>query len=61
MKNHATKAGAALAIVFTLYGASALAQNTPNAVDTHLIAARTAAGFDARSGYVVRRTGQSLR
>src|SRR5713101_2874370 len=46
MKNHATKAGAALAIVFTLYGASALAQNTPNAVDTHLIAARTAAGFD---------------
>src|SRR5713226_5034081 len=46
MKNHATKAGAALAIVFTLYGASAFAQNTPDTIDAHLIAARTAAGFD---------------
>jgi metallo-beta-lactamase class B len=46
MKNHATKAGTALAVVFTLYGASALAQNTPDTIDAHLIAARTAAGFD---------------
>src|SRR5712691_9059529 len=46
MKNRATKVSTALAIVFTLYGASALAQNTRDTVDAHLIAARTAAGFD---------------
>src|SRR5579863_290607 len=46
MKNHAISLGAALAIFSSLYGASAFAQNSPNAVDAHLIAARTAAGFD---------------
>src|SRR6202166_2355751 len=46
MKNHATSVGTSLSIVLSLYGASAFAQNTPNTVDTHLIAARTAAGFD---------------
>jgi metallo-beta-lactamase class B len=46
MKNHATNAGAALAILSSLFGTSVFAQNTPNAVDAHLIAARTAAGFD---------------
>jgi metallo-beta-lactamase class B len=46
MKNHATNVGTALAIFFSSYGASAFAQNTPNPVDAHLIAARTAAGFD---------------
>src|SRR5712691_2205704 len=46
MKTRATKAGAALAIVSGLFGASAFAQNTPDTVDAHLIAARTAAGFD---------------
>src|SRR5271169_994963 len=46
MKNHATKAGAAMAVFFSLYGAGALAQNSSDAIDTHLIAARTAAGFD---------------
>src|SRR5437879_5705126 len=46
MKNSATNVGAAVAIVFTLYGASALAQNNRDTVDAHLIAARTAAGFD---------------
>jgi metallo-beta-lactamase class B len=44
MRNHRTKAGAALVALFSLYGASA--QNTPDAIDAHLIAARTAAGFD---------------
>jgi metallo-beta-lactamase class B len=46
MKNHATSVGTSLSIVLSLYGASAFAQNTPNTVDAHLIAARTAAGFD---------------
>ena len=46
MKNHSTNAGMALVIFFSLFGASALAQNTPDTVDAHLIAARTAAGFD---------------
>jgi metallo-beta-lactamase class B len=45
MKNHAIQA-AALAIFFGWCGPRAFAQNTPNAVDAHLIAARTAAGFD---------------
>jgi len=46
MKNHVTNIGIALSVFFSLYGASALAQNTSNPVDAHLIAARTAAGFD---------------
>jgi metallo-beta-lactamase class B len=37
---------AALAIFAGLYGASALAQSTPDTADAHLIAARIAAGFD---------------
>ncbi len=44
MRNRTIKAGAALVALFSLYGVSA--QNTPEAVDAHLIAARTAAGFD---------------
>ena len=44
MRNHTTKVGAALVTLFSLYGVSA--QNTPEAVDAHLVAARTAAGFD---------------
>src|ERR1700688_2851380 len=46
MKNYAIHAGAVLAGFFSLYGASAFAQNPPDAIDAHLIAARTAAGFD---------------
>lgn len=46
MKNHATNVSAVLAIFSALYGASAFAQKTPETVDGHLIAARTAAGFD---------------
>ena len=44
MRNHTTKASAALVTLFSLYGVSA--QSTPDAVDAHLIAARSAAGFD---------------
>ena len=43
MKIHPT---AAFAIVSGLYAASALAQDKPDTVDAHLIAAREAAGFD---------------
>jgi metallo-beta-lactamase class B len=46
MKNHTTKVGAALVLFFSLWGASAFAQKTSDAVDAHLIAARIAAGFD---------------
>jgi metallo-beta-lactamase class B len=46
MKNHVTNIGTALSVFFSVYGASAFAQNTSNPVDAHLIAARTAAGFD---------------
>jgi metallo-beta-lactamase class B len=46
MSNHATKAGITFVIWSGLYGTGAFAQNTPDAVDAHLIAARTAAGFD---------------
>src|SRR5579864_3558541 len=46
MQNRTANAGAALAIMCSLYGASVFAQNTPDAVDAHLIAARIAAGFD---------------
>jgi metallo-beta-lactamase class B len=42
MRNHAT----ALAIFSSLIGTSAFAQNAPETVDSHLIAARTAAAFD---------------
>ena len=40
MRNHA------LAIFFSLYAGSVFAQNTQDAIDAHLRAARTAAGFD---------------
>jgi metallo-beta-lactamase class B len=46
MKNRPTKIAAMLALFFCLSGASAFAQKTADAIDTHLIAARTAAGFD---------------
>ena len=46
MKNYATNVGTALAIFLRLYGTSVFAQNTPDTVDAHLIAARTAAEFD---------------
>jgi metallo-beta-lactamase class B len=46
MKNQASHVGIALAILSILHGATARAQNTPDTVDAHLIAARTAAGFD---------------
>src|ERR1700674_420013 len=46
MKNHQINAGAVLAIFSGLCSTSAFSQNTPSAVDAHLIAARTAAGFD---------------
>src|SRR5258707_15736097 len=36
----------AVAIVIGLFGGGASAQSTPDPVDLHLIAARTAAGFD---------------
>src|SRR6202140_5126654 len=46
MKNHATSICAALLLFSSLHAASAFAQNTADAIDTHLVAARTAAGFD---------------
>jgi metallo-beta-lactamase class B len=46
MTNHAANVGTALAMFFQLYGGSAFAQNTPDPIDAHLIAARIAAGFD---------------
>jgi metallo-beta-lactamase class B len=46
MKNHAINVGAMLAVFSSLYGATAFAQKLPDPVDAHLIAARTAAGFD---------------
>src|SRR5579863_6906977 len=46
MQNHATNICTALAIMSCLFGGNAFAQNTPDTVDAHLIAARTAAGFD---------------
>src|SRR5579864_4205676 len=36
----------AIAILSSLFSASLFAQSTPNAIDAHLVAARTAAGFD---------------
>jgi metallo-beta-lactamase class B len=46
MKNHTAKVAAALVLCFSLWGTSAHAQKTADAIDAHLIAARTAAGFD---------------
>ena len=46
MQNLKANVGAALVLFAGLCGAIALAQKTPDAIDTHLIAARTAAGFD---------------
>src|SRR6202158_6488327 len=46
MKNHAINIGAALVLFSSLWGTSAFAQNTTDAIDAHLVAARTAAGFD---------------
>src|SRR6202158_6085564 len=46
MKIHATHVSAALVLYFSLCAASSFAQNTADAIDAHLVAARTAAGFD---------------
>src|SRR5580700_7154432 len=46
MNSHVINVGTALAILSGLHGSSALAQNMQETVDAHLIAARTAAGFD---------------
>ena len=46
MKNYATTIGAALFLFSNWWGASAFAQNTTDAMDAHLVAARNAAGFD---------------
>jgi metallo-beta-lactamase class B len=46
MKNHATNVAFAIASVSILFAAGAFAQSVPDNVDSHLIAARTAAGFD---------------
>jgi metallo-beta-lactamase class B len=45
MKQHVSNVGNAF-IFLSLLGTSLLAENVPDAVDIHLIAARTAAGFD---------------
>src|SRR5438094_8656105 len=46
MKNHAIRACIALASFFSVCDAMAFAQSAPEPIDVHLIAARTAAGFD---------------
>jgi len=46
MKNYATTVGAALFLFSNWWGASVFAQNTTDAMDAHLVAARNAAGFD---------------
>jgi metallo-beta-lactamase class B len=46
MKNYATSAATGLVISSVLCVVSAFAQNTPDTIDKHLIAARIAAGFD---------------
>lgn len=46
MKNHATNVGSAIASVSILFAAGVFAQSVPDNVDSHLIAARTAAGVD---------------
>jgi len=45
MKDHATGIGA-LALFLGLSGPAAFSQNAPDTIDAHLIAARTAAGFE---------------
>lgn len=46
MKNPSTAAGAALTLAYGVCSAIALGQTAPETIDGHLIAARTAAGFD---------------
>ncbi len=46
MKNHGATAVTALAVISTLCPTGALAQNAATTIDSHLIAARTAAGSD---------------
>jgi len=46
MENRKTSAGAALVLFFSLCGTGTFAQNTADAIDAHLVAARNAAGFD---------------
>jgi metallo-beta-lactamase class B len=46
MKNNAIKVSIALFLFFSLRGPAAFAQNTGEAIDAHLVAARNAAGFD---------------
>jgi metallo-beta-lactamase class B len=46
MKNCKAIVAATLVLLFNLSGASAFAQNTTDAFDAHLVAARNAAGFD---------------
>lgn len=46
MSNHAINVGVTLAILSGLCSRSAFAQNTADPIEAHLIAARTAAGFD---------------
>jgi metallo-beta-lactamase class B len=46
MKSRTINFGAALFLFSSLWGASAFAQKTADAIDAHLIAARSAAGFD---------------
>jgi metallo-beta-lactamase class B len=46
MKNYTANVGGALVLFSSLWGASAFAQNTVDAIDAHLVAARNAAGFD---------------
>src|ERR1700674_3724967 len=46
MKNHTAKVATTLVLCFSLWGTSAYAQKTADAIDAHLNAARNAAGFD---------------
>jgi hypothetical protein len=46
IKDRWTNVVIALVILWNLCGTNAFAQNTPDVIDAHLIAARTAAGFD---------------
>jgi metallo-beta-lactamase class B len=46
MKNEAAVVRSALAVFSALSGVNAFGQTAPDSIDTHLIAARTAAGFD---------------
>src|SRR6202790_4210252 len=46
MKNHVASVASALILLASLCAASAFAQNSQDAIDAHLIAARNAAGFD---------------